>query len=76
MKIQTREDLDEVLTRGCNEPECRHHHEKLSELFITQSCHPGHGVDVCYNAEGILIFVCHYCDMPITNIKVGGRDEH
>jgi hypothetical protein len=75
MKIQTRKDMDEVLNRGCMEPGCEHHHEKMSELFIAQSCHPGHGVDACYNAEGVIIFTCHFCDQGITIVKVGGEEE-
>jgi hypothetical protein len=75
MKIQTRKDLDEMLSRGCNEPECEHHHEKMSELFINSGCHPGTGVDACYNAEGILIFTCHFCDQHIVSVKVGKEEE-
>jgi hypothetical protein len=74
MMIQTRKDLDEVLARGCNAPGCKHEHEKMSELFFNSGCHPGTGVDVCYNAEGMLILTCHFCDRHITAIKVGGEE--
>jgi hypothetical protein len=75
MKIQTRQDMDETLSRGCQEPGCEHNHEKMSELFINPACHPGHGVDACYNAEGIIIFTCHYCDRHIVAVKVGAEGE-
>jgi hypothetical protein len=75
MKTQTREDLDEALTRGCTEPGCKHEHKKMSELFLAQNCHPGTGVDACYNAEGILMLTCHACDAPIVNVKVGKEEE-
>ena len=71
MKIKTRKDMDEILANGCNAPGCKHEHEKMSELYINQGCHTGAGLEVCYNAEGILIMRCNVCDSHVATIKVG-----
>jgi hypothetical protein len=71
MKIQTKSDLDKILAEGCGNPECKEHHEQMSELFIHAQCHPEErGVNVCYNAEGLIKISCAICDRPIVNIAV------
>jgi hypothetical protein len=46
MKIETRNELDELLKNGCQVHGCKREHEKASELYLCASCHENGGVDV------------------------------
>lgn len=66
----TQKELDEAVKHGCQNPDCDHS-DHSDILFLTQKCHPGAGVDCCYeSSSGLLHVCCHKCEDRILSIKV------
>jgi hypothetical protein len=53
----------------CERPGCTH--EDHTVLFLTQSCHPGRGVEVSYDQrDGIMTVGCHVCSKMVAQVLV------
>lgn len=61
-----REDLDQLIKRGCDAKDCDHtaHGERL---FFHGRCHWGKGVSAEY-LHGVLTLRCKICDTPVVAI--------
>lgn len=70
---QTREELDEIASRGCMNPECK---SQEHDLFISGRCHEGAPVRAKYAARsGVLNFYCAVCMKPVADIAVARMAE-
>lgn len=69
MKPSTVAEMEQMIERGCSTPGCTHDDHK--ELFLKQRCHPGGGLDVCYEkGTGVVNVTCRQCKRPVLDIGV------
>jgi hypothetical protein len=63
-----REELDAA---ECGQPGCDKDH---SAMFVHASCHPGQGIDACYDRrKGTVTFACHRCAGALFAIAVASK---
>ena len=73
-------ELDEMTSRGCDNPYCAHNHG--AELFLTPVCHPGVGVRVeamedlhGFSCSAVVGLRCWKCQTPVVQVALTTRFE-
>jgi hypothetical protein len=67
----TKTELDEFNALGCQDPHCQHNGTCGEPLYLVQNCHPGAGVDACYDKDKVAVRIeCHHCKRFIAEVAV------
>ncbi len=72
MSMKYREDLDEMVEKGCGNPDCDC---KGAPLYLHPKCHPDAGCWPLY-FEGELQCVCRECERAVLVVRVVHRSEY
>lgn len=71
----TTKELDEILHKGCANPECECHNQpQINKIELCAKCHPTAGVKLWYYAEGFLGVYCGECGQRVMPISVQGGE--
>jgi len=72
MRPVTKTHLDARLLTGCDDPNCRSHHEHapLNHLFLVPKCHPHSGVVAIYHRGGVLAIHCITCRQSVVSLAI------
>jgi hypothetical protein len=66
------EDLNMIVSGGCNSPECDH--QGHGEMYFHCRCNTGVGLEVSYKAgSGTLVVDCNGCGEPMLRVAVANR---
>lgn len=75
--ILSQEDLDELATSGCGNPDCTEEHSQDGVLLLTPPCHPDGQIQVTYPANsGLLSLSCGVCSRLICRININKEKEN
>jgi hypothetical protein len=70
----TKEDLDNVIRGGCQDPDCTEHHEYQDMLFLHSRCHPSSKLHMSYKlGSGVLQVLCAECEKTVMEVAVASN---
>ena len=70
--VYTKEDLDEIVSHGCQVPDCPHGTQH--RLTLAPRCHKSAGCDVSYvEGAGILTMSCRNCGAVVAEVAVASE---